>query len=287
MKRRIILSMIISTLFLIGIGCGNIKDETNTTNNKISGNNYSGIRRNIEEADMRDNGQTILVDDYSITLKKEFYDGTNFEGYCIFEVKKKEGKEKVNYTDNHGIGLNNCSFGDDNRYVLQVGQLVRGGATESDIVYKENGNNLFLYYNFSLHTREFDGKIYIMDTKSNPELEYEKSENIFTLTNSAQMREYISDDNCVHLTLSNMALQIASINEMYADNPTIRIIYSDGSSEEIITKGDFDIEEIDSKGYATYDGDSKVYVKYRFVSLKDVDKIDSINYNGKTCVLKE
>lgn len=132
------------------IGCGSVREQSSSAGESKSTSEFddSKIPIGIEKADMKDNGSQIVTDDYTITLLKEVYDAANYNGCCIFEVQKKNGQEKVEYTVND-IGPYKCSFGNNNRYVIHMGEI-NGRRVKDNITYEENS----LYFNFSLHTRE-------------------------------------------------------------------------------------------------------------------------------------
>lgn len=277
MKKNILLCILMCVLC---IGCGSVREQSSSSGKSkpTSESDESKIPFGIEKADMRDNGSQIVIDDYTITLLKEYYDATNYSGCCIFEVQKKNGQEKVEYTVND-IGPYKCSFGDNSRYVLHTGEI-NGGSVKDNITYEEKENSLYLYFDFSLHTRNFDGTIHIMDTTTNPTLEYENSENIFTLTNTSESGEYISSDGRERVLLTEMSFQIVSDKGVNSDTLSIGIHYTDGSSEEMISNGEIVNKIISEYSNAEFNGDNNVYVKYDFESLMDISKVKSITYNG-------
>lgn len=132
------------------IGCGSVREQSGSAGESKSTSEFddSKIPIGIEKADMKDNGSQIVTNDYTITLLKEVYDAANYNGCCIFEVQKKNEQEKVEYTVND-IGPYKCSFGNNNRYVIHMGEI-NGRRVKDNITYEENS----LYFNFSLHTRE-------------------------------------------------------------------------------------------------------------------------------------
>lgn len=262
------------------IGCGSVREQSSPAGESKSTSEFddSKIPFGIEKADMKDNGSQIVIDDYTITLLKEYYDATNYSGCCIFEVQKKNGQEKVEYTVND-IGPYKCSFGDNNRYVLHTGEI-NGGSVKDNITYEEKENSLYLYFDFSLHTREFDGTIHVMDTTTNPTLEYENSENIFTLTNTSEVGEYISSDGRKRILLTEMSLQIISDKGGNSGALSIDICYTDGSSKEMISNGEIVNKIISEYSNAEFNGDNNAYVKCDFKSIMDISEVKSITYNG-------
>lgn len=231
---------------------------------------------------MEENHQEYIIEDYKITLEKSYYDETNYDGCCIFKVEKNDGAEKVFYDDAHDVNLDNRYFGEDNRFMFFL--VSEGGSSiKHDIIYKEKGNTLYLFYSFDIHSKYYDDKIYLIDGHTNPNVHYEETEYIFTLTDNAESKKFVSQGDATHITLSKSSLTLVSHAGIWKGDVDIALNFTDGSKKEIVKDRECDLEYVTSSGFILHDGDSRGYRKYVLNKKNDLDKVESITFNGEEC----
>lgn len=284
MIKRRLLYIIIAMFCVISTSCGSIIGNKVMSEGKVKKSDfqYSRLIKCIDETYMENIQQEYIIEDYKITLEKYYYDEVNYDACCIFKVIKNEGAEKVNYEDNHNVNLNNHTFGENNRFIFF---LVPEGTSSAkhDIVYKEEGNILYLYYSIDIHSKEYDGNIYLLDTVTNPDGDYEKTEYIFTLENNGEAKKYVSQGDATYITLSKTSLNLVSHASIWKGDIDINLNYTDGSTVYIVKDRECDLEYVSSSGLILRDGETKGYRKYVLNKKIDLNQVDSITFNKEEC----
>ncbi|MBQ3545610.1 MAG: hypothetical protein IJA34_11610 [Lachnospiraceae bacterium] len=284
MIKRKILYIIFLIICTICIGCGSKIKDKEMLGSKVAIDNfqYSRLMKCIDENYMEDTHQEYSIEDYNIILEKTYYDEINYDACCKFKIVKNGGTEKINYEDNHSMNLNNHTFGEDNRFIFFL-MPTGSSSIKHDIVFKEEGNILYLYYSFDIHSKTYDGNIYLIDAVTNPEGDYEKTEYIFKLENNGEAKKYVTQGNATHITMSKSSLNLVSHASIWKGDVDITLNFVDGSKLDIVKDRECDLEYVSSSGFILHDGDTKGYRKYVLNKKIDLNLVDSITFNEEEC----
>lgn len=283
MKNKILI-VFMCFIGIICIGCGSKIKETELlgTDVETSDFQYSRLINCIDETYMDNIYQEYIIEDYKITLEKYYYDEINYDACCIFKVEKNGGEEKIFYDDTHDVNLDNWCFGIDNRFVFCL-MPEETSSIKHDIVFKEEGNILYLYYSIDIHSKDFDGNIYLLDAITNPDGDYEKTDYIFKLNNNGEAKKYVSQGDSTHITLSKSSLNLVSHPGIWKGDVDITLNFTDGSKIDIVKDRECNLEYVSSSGFILRDGESKGYRKYVLNKKIDLNQVDCITFNQEEC----
>lgn len=223
------------------------------------------------------NGQVLIIDDYEITLCEELFDAVNNVGYCEFNVVKNDGKDKAEYPKKKNNGADYKSFGEEGRFIFQVGVT---SSFKYNLSFKEEGNTLHMYMHFSISADEYDNRLYIFDVKSGKEPQTKNCSGYFQLISSGRALVFkVSESETVYI--SPFAIQYISTKEIDESEISITIILKDETKKEIIDSGNTD-GSIKSNSYSYDERVGNHCYKYEFENIYNIDNILSIDVNGKS-----
>lgn len=218
---------------------------------------------------VKEYNQTVVIDDYIITLDSAAFDDKTGTIYSKFIVSKNNAKvEAYIYLNDHMTN----TFGEDNRFSLLVNADIGGQGT---FYGKYVGNDLIIYckYQYLCEDIEDTKSIYLADGKTG-KITYENSAAKFFLESTSNAIE-IKDGNTKVIYVSPMALKISSVCELSPN--TIEICYKNGATKEI-----YNVKEKMFTGNEGLSCASKRYTKVIGMPyLIDVEQVECIIYNGE------
>lgn len=160
-KRKInaIVTTLLCCLIIIGIRNIVVKEI------EYKQNSFSNKQNKIIKESMVQDGQKLIIDDYTITLERLLYDKNAKSGTLLFSVVKKDfdmNKEYVWYPEE----FPGFRFGEDGRFEFFFVFNDSSGLLEN-INIEKHKDLMYIYYEFSIETDGiFDDKIYLFDNKS-------------------------------------------------------------------------------------------------------------------------
>lgn len=223
---------------------------------------------------MEEYGQSVTIDEYTITLESAIFDDKTECIYSIFRVSKD--KEKVEaYMDMYNTISG--GFGEDRRFSLWVNADtggMRGLTGEYD------GNDLIIFGRGTYHCDETEDThaIYLFDAyKHNEETDKPFFENYaakFDLNPTVNTVE-ISINDTTDIYISPIAIKIFSTETINTES--IEILYKDGTKEEVVNVK----KRIGLGSSSVSHSLSENTETYIFSDIKDIKQIESIIYNGE------
>ena len=220
--------------------------------------------------------QSIIIDDYKISLLSETYDEKNKQGYCEFEVSKNNGNDNIELEkleSSNGFFLNRFQF------LFDI-----NGSVVCDITYKKNHNIVKMYVDFSISADKYDGKIYVFDYDSEKDSGIDNCEDYFELFNTLQSIEFESEDGTI-INVSPLSIQVVETNNIDENDTSILINYKDKESIYIVNYGKLS-NLVKRYSYSYFDNSDNFYLQYEFKHTIDIESIESITYNGRAIINK-
>ncbi|MBE5927398.1 MAG: DUF4179 domain-containing protein [Lachnospiraceae bacterium] len=190
----------------------------------------------------KDGKQSVVIDDYTITLEEYLYDGATYKGFVTFSVKR-EGKdmrdEIAGETVLYGV---DSTFGENERFTFEV-----NGSLTCDTIYKKEKDVMYVYYEFDVgEVWGFDNRILLCDYKTHGS-DWRKEENAmleFCLNDNVGTAMYEMNNNGIksHMYISPFAIKIVSFNPI-VDIENLVLVFEDDSKEIIVDKNEIKIGE--------------------------------------------
>ncbi|MBQ4069319.1 MAG: hypothetical protein IJC76_08710 [Lachnospiraceae bacterium] len=223
----------------------------------------------------KDGEQSVVIDDYTITLEEYLYDGATYNGHAIFSVRK-EGKDmrEEMVEENVVYGINSV-FGENGRFLFDV-----NGSMTSENIYKKEKDVMYVYYKFDISdVWGFNNNILIYDYKTHGN-DWKKEENAmyeFILKDNVgtEMYEINNDGVKSHMYVSPFAIKIINFN--LVDNiESLELVFEDDSKEIIVDKNEIKIDKYYGKS-----SQNGIYAYYiLFEEELDIENIKEVNLNG-------
>ena len=261
--------IILSVVFIVAI-------SVNVFTYAYSGKNvwkyFFGSSENEMSYLMEEYNQTVIIDDYTITLESAIFDDKTECIYSMFRVSKEGGKVEASICK--GDTISN-SFGENMRFSLWI-SADTGGMRGLSGEYE--GNDLIIYGRSTYHCDETEDThaIYLFDGKTG-KTNFENYAAKFDLKPTGNTAE-ISVNDTTSIYISPIAIKILSTETINTER--IEICYKDGTKEEVVN-----VEKKIGLGSSseshTLTENTETYI---FSDLKDIEKIESIIYNGEKFV---
>ena len=270
--------IIVISMLLVAFLVANVTSYAITKKNLF---NYffSGEEEELDEIWTRlqkDGEQSVVIDDYTITLEGYLYDGATYKGYATFSVKR-EGKdmrdEIAGETVIHGVY---STFGENERFTFDV-----NGSLTCDTSFKKEEDVMYVYYEFDVgDIWGFDDKILICDYETHGSdwrkegkamFEFCLNDNVGT-----NMYEIENEGLKYHMYISLFGIKIISVNPMENIEELI-LHFDDGKKEKIIDKKEAVIGKYYTSGY---ENGSYVYSIW-LGDIFEIKRIQEVTLNGK------
>lgn len=209
------------------------------------------------------NGQSYVIDEYTIKLEQTLYEKKSGIGYCIFSVEKENGKPEVKI-DKWGDADGDI-FG--NRFQIDIFQT--GSRTYK---YEMQGNILYIYVSFALD-EGYDGTIDLIDYNEKDKDTIDGYKRYYYRQKGTNFyQQYKDGDNDVIVTPIGVTVEGNSIGDV-----ELKFHSKDG---EITTIVDTE-KEIGIGGSHECTEDERTRKQFIFGKIKDIENIDYILFNGK------
>lgn len=261
--KKILIILSITLIVIIGV---------NIFTYAYSGKNVWEYFFGKSENDMRylmeEHGQSVTIDDYTITLDSAIFDDKTECIYSMFRVSK--GGQRVEASMDKYNTVSNC-FGENKRFSLWVnadtGSMGLTGEYEK--------GDLIIYAKCTYHCDEAEDvhAIYLFDGKTE-KINFENYAAKFDLRPTVNTAE-ISVNDTINIYISPIAIKILSTETINTES--IEICYKDGTKEEVVN-----VEKRIGLGSSseshTFSENTETYI---FSKLKDIEQIKSIIYNGE------
>lgn len=160
----------------------------------------------------KDGEQSVVIDDYTITLEEYLYDEKGQEGYVVFSVKRAGHDMREEFGRDYVPGEHENTFGGEGRFAFEL--LVNGSGTIGDKCrYEKEKDVMYVYYEFEVDVDYgFDGEILLCDKETGGEywkLE-EQARHKFKLKKSVEykMYEIKTGENIYHMYVTPMEVKI-------------------------------------------------------------------------------
>lgn len=215
---------------------------------------------------MVENGKSVVVDGYTITLESELYDSKTRNGYCYFTVKKDGMDMRDIYTDTQPIF--DC-FGGNGRYTIMP---LDNPAT---LEFEKDRDKLNIYVRFTIDKPMETDKIQIFDLTLVKTNYAEAVVGEFELKDS-QCSVTLKGNNTCYAQVSPFGIYIDGLHEINS----MVLNFKDGKSVQLITDGVIEEKE---DGLTEARGE---YVKqtaksfYFFKEPQDYTQVESLVLDG-------
>lgn len=266
MKRKYkIYIIVISIVLTIVIG-------VNIFTYAYSGKNVWEFFFNDSENDMiylmEEYGQSVTIDDYTITLDSAIFDDKTECIYSMFRVSKESGKVEVSMDKYNTVS--NC-FGEDMRFSFGV----NADTGSVGLIGEYEGDDLIIYVRCTYHCDETEDEhaIFMFDAKTRKTY-FENFAAKFELKPTVNVTE-VSVSDKTKIYISPIAIKISSTDSIKTEH--IEILYKDGTRKEVVNV-EKRIGLGSSSASYTFSENTETYV---FSELIDVEQVEGIIYNGE------
>lgn len=264
-KKRLILGGIISLLVLLGIGVGIFVSRTTDEESKTIQEVFTeGLSENYAKEIHRREAQSVVVDEYTVTLEESLYDAKTAMGHAIFSISTKNDTK---------IEIQGERFGENTRFGFLI-NITSGGP---QVKYIEKEDTLYAYINFAVDNG-YEGTISLLDySNHDPNSELGVKEYIFELEHRENAVEFVLSENTT-VQISQLGLVIDT--KIKIDPICITVGFSDGKEKVIVDTANK--VGIGGSGVITHQTGSEVIIRQQFVftEFMDIDEIDYIVING-------
>lgn len=209
------------------------------------------------------NGQSVQIDDYTVTLQQTLYDCEAGIGYLVFMISKKDGKPEIQL-NKYGDAISQGFGGERFKIDLQAS----GARTEK---YEFEGNKLYEYITFNAD-KEYDLSVDLIDYSQ------KSTDNIygykcykFHIAKTTLTKKYKISDS-MQILMSPVGMAIDCNNEL--KNIRIETKCKNGQKEELINANE--MEE-----FNCIQKDNNIRYQYVFPELVNVSDIKYIIYDNK------
>ena len=220
---------------------------------------------------MEEYGQSVTIDEYTITLDSAIFDDKTECVYSMFRISKEGGKVEASICK-YG-SMSNC-FGEDMRFSLGI----FADTSSMGFTGEYDGDDLIMYGRNTYHCDETEDThaIYLFDGKTD-KIRFEDCAAKFDLKPTVNTEEFSVNDK-TGIYISPIAVKIFSTETINTES--IEILYKDGTKEEVVNVEKRIGLGNSSQSY-TLSENTETYI---FSDLKDIEQIESIIYNGKRTV---
>ena len=168
----------------------------------------------------KDGKQSVVVEDYTITLEEYLYDEKGQEGYVVFSVRREGYDMREEFGRDYEPGESENTFGGEidnvfggeGRFAFEL--LVNGSGTKGyKCRYKKEKDVMYVYYEFDVNVNHgFDGEILLCDKENGGEYWKVEEEAIykFKLEKSVGYKMYEIDtgENIYHMYVTPTEVKI-------------------------------------------------------------------------------
>lgn len=223
---------------------------------------------------LKDDGQTIEIDRFTITLEKYCYEEDVKRGYCLISIMEegKAGKDIFCFKSMRlcflfgGTRIEDAPF-----YIDFVEKLVSGGGVA--LGYKSEKmsamkDKLYLYFEFYSEKNSFKDMIVV---RTNEESSGYDTENLgvgtFKLEDNVSRRVFTDGTNSVSVCTYSV-----EINDGQEKDIRDLIVHMKNGRKHIIQEGDMEEEDMEN---------GSIITQLRFAEKINIDNIDYIEWKGK------
>ena len=232
MKKRKVIKMVMGfigisvSVFIIANICTYAIDEKNIIDYFCS----KEEKEIVWDMLWKDGKQSVVVEDYTITLEEYLYDEKGQEGYVVFSVRREGYDMREEFGRDYEPGESENTFGGEidnvfggeGRFAFEL--LVNGSGTKGyKCRYKKEKDVMYVYYEFDVNVNHgFDGEILLCDKENGGEYWKVEEEAIykFKLEKSVGYKMYEIDtgENIYHMYVTPLKVKIigkTSIKQIY------------------------------------------------------------------------
>ena len=272
----LILAFVIANIFIYAVARKNVFDYFFSQEEKNS----------VWDMLWKDGEQSVVIDDYTITLDEYLYDEKGQEGYAVFSVRRKGYDMREEYGRDYVSGESENTFGGEidkvfwgeGRFAFEL--LVNGSGSIGDKCrYEKEKDVMRVYYEFDVNVDYgFDGEILLCDKENGGEYWKTEEEAIykFKLEKSVEykMYEINAGENIYHMYVTPLEVKIigkTSVKQIYDV-----VLHFEDSKELHIIENE---RPLNGEYYTTGGGNGIYHYTIKISKVINIDALENVEVN--------
>lgn len=235
--------------------------------------------KNIDENKitiLKEDGRSVCIDEYTITLEKYYYEKNIMTGHCLFSIVR-DGTDMRDLYVGPEMASNKFFGGEDGRFCFEFVFEGKGTLNAYEIKGMEinaTKDILYIYYDFFVDSVDFNNTVVIYDKKKHKdcELTMENAAGTFLLENTVNWKSY--SDGTRQINVCPYGLTVDDSQDIEPKNLTI--YFKNGKRYDIIKEGKSEAY-VQKASYSKRD----YIVQFRFTKYINPDEISYITWDDK------